>query len=320
MALRREQPVEQVEQTAGNLVIEEKRQEAPSSDLVMQDNEEAPVPKARNPPPGPTVEELDKHELTHVVFRSWCRHCVSGRAKENPHRRIATHEGRTPKVVLDGMFFTMYIHSPVARTFFCCTVCLHTSAHLHACSRTRMAQVHEKGVCRMSVFVLSRLLPSHVSPVSAVPVHPLRHHLSVQILAELSRPRSAGRAPLRTYIAKFGYLAKLDAHTGYEPKQSDKITFVDNDTMLIDGTDLYEISHFSKNTRENTGLFDVLSMFETSVSRSSWWFCSPNGRQRKLASGNRLLDTERERERERDRRFCDQCCIVDVKEKSTEQH
>ena len=32
----------------------------------------------------------------------------------------------------------MYIHSPVARTFFCCAVCLRTSAHLH----------------RMSIFVL----------------------------------------------------------------------------------------------------------------------------------------------------------------------
>ena len=107
MALRREQPVAQVEQIAGNPVIEEKRQQASSStDLVMQDNEEALVAWARKPPPGPTTEELDKHELTHVVFRSWCRHCVSGWAREDPHRRIATHEGRTPKVMPDWMSFT----------------------------------------------------------------------------------------------------------------------------------------------------------------------------------------------------------------------
>ena len=106
MARRREQPVEQVEQIAGNPLIEEKRQDAPSSDPVMQDNEEASVPRARKPPPGPTVEELDKHELTHVVFRSWYRHCVSGRAREDPHRRIATHKGRTANVMLDWMFFT----------------------------------------------------------------------------------------------------------------------------------------------------------------------------------------------------------------------
>ena len=107
MALRREQPVEQVERIVGNPAIEEKRQEmTPSADPVVQDNEDTPVARARKPPPGPTAEELDKHELTHVVFRSWCKHCISSRAKEDPHRRVATHEGRTPKVMLDWMFFT----------------------------------------------------------------------------------------------------------------------------------------------------------------------------------------------------------------------
>ena len=72
----------------------------------MQDNEDTPVARARKPPPGPTADELDKHELTHVVFRSWCKHCISSRAKEDPHRSVATHEGRTPKVMLDWMFFT----------------------------------------------------------------------------------------------------------------------------------------------------------------------------------------------------------------------
>ena len=70
MALRRDQPVEQVEQIAGNPSIEEKRQGIPASaDPTVQDNEDTPVARARNPPPGPTAEELDKHELTHeTVF------------------------------------------------------------------------------------------------------------------------------------------------------------------------------------------------------------------------------------------------------------
>ena len=107
MALRHEQPVEQVERIAGNPAIEETTQGIPASaDPTVQDNEDTPVARARIPPPGPTTEELDKHELTHVVFRSWCKHCISGRAKEDPHRSVATHEGRTPKVMLDWMFFT----------------------------------------------------------------------------------------------------------------------------------------------------------------------------------------------------------------------
>ena len=39
--------------------------------------------------------------------------------------------------------------------------------------------------------------------------------------------------------------------------------------MLIDDPDLNEISDFSKNTHDNKGLFDVLTMFESSVSHVS---------------------------------------------------
>ena len=85
MALRRE-----VEQIAGHPVFEEKRQEAPSSD---------PVNARQRGSPGCKGTKTTNNELTHIVFRSWCRHCVSGRAREDPHRRIATHEGRTPQVM-----------------------------------------------------------------------------------------------------------------------------------------------------------------------------------------------------------------------------
>ena len=50
------------------------------------------------------------------------------------------------------MFF-VYIHSPVARTFFC----THAQSHLHIFMRVDIhawLKGHEKGVCRMSVFVL----------------------------------------------------------------------------------------------------------------------------------------------------------------------
>ena len=69
-------------------------------------------------------------------------------------------------------------------TLTCCTHIflrtarsLRTSHTSHACARTRMAQVHEKGVCLHACLCsLSRLLPSHVSPVFAVPAHSLRQH------------------------------------------------------------------------------------------------------------------------------------------------
>ena len=95
-----------------------------------------------------------------------------------------------------------------------------------------------KDVCRTCVFVLYlafSLLMFHPSLLFLY-IH-FYITFSVHLLAELSRPKSAGHAPLRTCIAKFGYLAKSDANTGYEPKEFDKITSVDNDTMLIDGPD-----------------------------------------------------------------------------------
>ena len=113
---------------------------------------------------------------------------------------------------------------------------------------------------------------------------------SPRVLAVLSRPKSAGHAQLCTCIAKFGYLAKSDANTACEAKEFDKITSVDNDTMLIDDPDLDGISDLSK-THENIGLFGVLTMFESSVSNVSHDdFCSSKRKQRKHAIVKPLLD------------------------------
>ena len=64
-----------------------------------------PVPRRRRPPPGPTPDERTNHELTHVVYRSWRRHCVAARAKDDPRRRTERVEGEVPKVMLDYRFF-----------------------------------------------------------------------------------------------------------------------------------------------------------------------------------------------------------------------
>ena len=39
-------------------------------------------------PREPSEEERIEHEMTHLPYRSWCRHCVRGRGKQMPH-----HEG-----------------------------------------------------------------------------------------------------------------------------------------------------------------------------------------------------------------------------------
>jgi hypothetical protein len=33
----------------------------------------------------PSDKDVEEHERTHVPFRSWCKHCVKGKAKSHPH-------------------------------------------------------------------------------------------------------------------------------------------------------------------------------------------------------------------------------------------
>ena len=55
-------------------------------------------------PKMPTDVERKEHEFTHLPYRSWCRHCVRGRGKEEACRRGAGSEVRMPEVHLDFMF------------------------------------------------------------------------------------------------------------------------------------------------------------------------------------------------------------------------
>ena len=115
--------------------------------------------------------------------------------------------------------------------------------------------------------------------------------------------RASARAP--------GSLATwpIPRTTGYDPKKFDKITSADGDTTPINDPNFDNISDFSKITRENTGLFGVSTMLETSVSHVSHGEFPLQGESKdSMQSGNRCWT-------ERKRRFCDQCCRVDVKEK-----
>ena len=47
--------------------------------------------------------DVEEHELTHLPFRNWCRHCVRGRGKEFPHRRVGDDAGM-PELHADMCF------------------------------------------------------------------------------------------------------------------------------------------------------------------------------------------------------------------------
>ena len=50
----------------------------------------------------PSEAEVEQHELTHLPFRSWCRHCVRAKGKESPHHESST--GGVSKFATDCMF------------------------------------------------------------------------------------------------------------------------------------------------------------------------------------------------------------------------
>ena len=50
----------------------------------------------------PSEAEVEQHELTHLPFRSWCRHCVRAKGKESPHHESSP--GGVSKFATDYMF------------------------------------------------------------------------------------------------------------------------------------------------------------------------------------------------------------------------
>ena len=55
----------------------------------------------------PTAQEVKQHMVNHLPFRSWCRHCVKGKAKGLPHRLKKKEDKeaeQVPLVSVDYMF------------------------------------------------------------------------------------------------------------------------------------------------------------------------------------------------------------------------
>ena len=72
----------------------------------LQDRDgEAEIPKCARDPGEPTAKERAEHEVTHLPYRSWCKQCVMGRGRDNPHqhRRDRSEQG-LPIIGIDFFF------------------------------------------------------------------------------------------------------------------------------------------------------------------------------------------------------------------------
>ncbi len=52
----------------------------------------------------PTDYEIAEHNVSHVDYKSWCKHCVRGRGREILHRRLKERERMRPMVSWDYCF------------------------------------------------------------------------------------------------------------------------------------------------------------------------------------------------------------------------
>ena len=55
-------------------------------------------------PRQPSQQEKEEHEMTHLPFRSWCKHCIMGRGREEDCFKSMEQERQVPEVHLDYMF------------------------------------------------------------------------------------------------------------------------------------------------------------------------------------------------------------------------
>ena len=84
----------------------------PTSDDIEpppEAHEEARQPRLPHNPGRPTKREIAEHCVSHWPFRSWCRHCVCGRAAGSPHKSRSDDDrefgrDRIPNKSLDHCF------------------------------------------------------------------------------------------------------------------------------------------------------------------------------------------------------------------------
>ena len=62
---------------------------------------EAVRTRARRTEIVPSAREVEEHNLDHAVFRSWCPHCVKGRAESYGHKPENDKERSVPIVGID---------------------------------------------------------------------------------------------------------------------------------------------------------------------------------------------------------------------------
>ena len=77
---------------------------ADTGSVPGQKGGEAQRPRGRTDPGVPTPEEYNRHMLTHLPYRRWCRYCVMARMRNEAHLRLPPFSRSTPLLVAEYGF------------------------------------------------------------------------------------------------------------------------------------------------------------------------------------------------------------------------
>ena len=80
------------------------------------DNQDAESAKNKSVPnvKGPSRKEREEHDETHCTYRSWCKHCVKGRGREDVHNRKTQDEKpEVPTIAMDYCFMGKENKKPI---------------------------------------------------------------------------------------------------------------------------------------------------------------------------------------------------------------
>ena len=85
--------------------FEESGEEFLDIELECEEEEEAREPCVLRDSGAPTESEVERHNVTHMPFRSWCPACVEGKARDKHHQKVEGQvDKEVPEIVFDCCF------------------------------------------------------------------------------------------------------------------------------------------------------------------------------------------------------------------------
>ena len=65
--------------------VEDGREE--EEEIEIQEEQDVEPLRVARDPKLPSLDDVESHRCSHIPFRDWCRHCVLGRGRGDPHLR-----------------------------------------------------------------------------------------------------------------------------------------------------------------------------------------------------------------------------------------